>query len=94
MKNGNGIRRLIEHARRGRQAPREEAPLGFATRVVSRAFSAEREDPLVLWERMTRWSLALALVACLATVALHHRQPVSSALADFAGFNESADTLW
>ena len=96
MKDDEELKRLITLARRGR-ALREQVsrpPFGFATRIASRALVAREDDPLVLWERMARWSLAVALVACIATAALHSRTQRSSALADFAGLNESAENLW
>jgi hypothetical protein len=94
VRKNNGIRRLIEHARRAHQAAAEPAPFGFATRIVSRGLSPEHEDPYLLWDRMVRWSLAIAVMACLATAIGYRPSSSASALADFAGLNESTEGLW
>ena len=94
MKRKDGLERLIALARRVRSPEQHEAPFGFATRVASRALATDEDDPLVLWERMARWSLAVALVACIATAVLHPRAQRSPATADFAGLRDSAENLW
>ena len=96
MKDDEELKRLITLPRLGRalREPASRPPFGLTTRIASRALAAREDDPLVLWERMARWCLAVALVACIATAALHPRADRSSARADFAGLNESAENLW
>ena len=94
MKDEKGLQRLIELARRGRKTTENEAPFGFASRVASRALSAQREDGLFVWERLAGWGAALAIAVCILTTALHQRAPKSSALADFAGLNQSSENSW
>lgn len=94
MKDEKGLDRLIALARRGRTAKQDEAPLGFATRVASRALSARRPDALFVWERLARWGVAIAIVLCILTTAFHQRSTKQSALADFAGLTEPAATAW
>lgn len=93
----DGLQQLMELARRGREraAADAEPPFGFATRLAARAFPARRDDPLALLDRMTRWSLALAVAVCLVTaVTLEPREPQSSAFANFAGLNEPTGGIW
>jgi hypothetical protein len=93
----NNLQRLINLARRGRErsAAEAEPPFGFATRIAARALAGPREDSLALLDRMARWSLALAVLVCVATaVTLERREASSSALADFAGLNEPVGRFW
>ena len=94
MKDEKGLERLLELARRGRKATEKEAPFGFATHVASRALSVQREDGLSVWERLAGWGAALAIAVCVLTTALHQRAPKHSALADFAGLNQSPENSW
>lgn len=95
MKESKGLEKLINLARRGRPESCEPAPPGFTTRIVARAWSNREEDPLVIWERMARWCLAVAVVACLATVALHHpHSPRLSGAIASGDVNEPAENLW
>jgi hypothetical protein len=94
VKDEKGLERLIELARRGRASKDDEAPFGFATRVASRALSVHREDGLFVWERLAGWGAALAVAVCVLTTALHQRAPKHSALADFAGVNQTSENPW
>jgi hypothetical protein len=94
VKDEKGLERLIELARRGRAGRQEEAPFGFTTRIASRALSVKREDGLFVWERLAKWGAAVAIGICILTTALHQRAPKHSALADFAGLNQSAENSW
>jgi hypothetical protein len=95
VKDEKGLERLIKLARR-RRTPRQqrEAPFGFSTRVASRALSVRREDGLLVWERLAAWGVAMAIVVCVLTTALHQRSPEHSMLAEFAGVNESSESFW
>lgn len=94
MKDEKGLERLIELARRGRAAQQQDAPFGFATRVASHALSIPREDGLFVWERLATWGVAVAVALCVLTTALHQRSPKYSALAEFAGLNETSESSW
>jgi hypothetical protein len=95
VKDNPGLERLLALARRGRPAQPDEAPLGFATRVASRAHAVRREDGLLVWERLAMWGAACAIVLCVLTATLHrHHTAKETALADFAGLSESAESPW
>jgi hypothetical protein len=97
MKNNDDkFERFLERARRGRPAEAPEPPFGFATRVAARwAAQGASSDPLLVWERLTRWGLAGALAVCLAVLAVGRdslrAQSTPNALEALAGLDADED---
>lgn len=96
MKNKGNFERFLESARRGKRVEHNEPPFGFSTRVAARAFAGEREEALLLWERLAFKGLAVALVLalCVGTGVIRIQSARPSTLSDFAGIADTQESLW
>jgi hypothetical protein len=96
VKKDERFERFLKSARHGRPSTNVEAPFAFSTRVASRVLNADREEPLLLWERLAFKGLALALVLAFAvgTGVIRIKSSRPSTLADFAGLAEPQENLW
>lgn len=91
---------FLRCARRGFPDRRDERSFGFATRVAARWAASSPSpsattDPLLCWERLSRWGLAGACAVCVA-VALLQRSAVTTeetpdTLEMMAGFEDAED---
>jgi hypothetical protein len=62
-------------ASRADVAPVDDLPAGFATRVAARWASAPVPGEWELWDRVTRWGLALAVAVCVVAFAMRPSEP-------------------
>jgi hypothetical protein len=56
-------------------ASAEALPVGFATRVAARWASTPVLGEWELWDRVTRWGLALAVAVCVVAFAMRPSEP-------------------
>jgi hypothetical protein len=91
MKTPPPIEQLLAAARRGRPKPaHEQAPFGFATRVVARSFAAV-EDHLAPWERLARWGAAAATLLAVVAFLLGQRPVEPNPLATLAAESQEVE---
>jgi hypothetical protein len=85
LKDDNSeFEKFLRTARRGKPATEAaEAPFGFSTRVAAR-WLAQREDPLVPWEKLAHWGAITALIIALLVVVTARPQPTVNPLAALA----------
>jgi hypothetical protein len=96
----NKLNAFLRRARRGRPDDQDERSFGFATRVAAQWAASSMPasaftDPLLCWERLTRWGLAGACAVCVA-VTLFQRPAVATGEATntlemMAGFDDAED---
>jgi hypothetical protein len=89
--------RFLDLARQGRPAETESPPFGFATRVAARWASGPPGDPIFVWERLTRWGVAVACAVFLTTLAVSRKSfetpSAPTALEAFAGLADEEDSF-
>jgi hypothetical protein len=91
--SGQGFNRFIKLCRRGQRQDLNSAPLGFATRVAWLWTKSSAENPLLLWERFSRWAAAAAVAVCL-LVATLGEPAVHDAWTEFLGMDPEVELLW
>ena len=87
-RDGNGLERLLGLARRAGSLapvpvpdgdPGADVPPGFAARVASRWAAERPASAWDLWDRATRWGLAVAVVVGVFAFLFHRSAPAPEA---------------